>query len=95
MKVSSQMNQREYRNKYEENDFKLLIKLIENSDLNNPNNDNLTCLHLLVEKYLWEDQYIFDLLKKKLLNIFIKDNNNETVYDKILNMCTINFVMYS
>ena len=72
-------------NYYEENDFKLLIKLIENSDLNNPNNDNLTCLHLLVEKYLWEDQYIFDLLKKKLLNIFIKDNNNETVYDKILN----------
>lgn len=66
-------------------EFKILIKLIEESNLNIPNNNNITCLHLLVEKYLWENEIIFELLKKKILNIFIKDNNNETVYDKILN----------
>ena len=71
---------------YQDNiDFKILVKLIEKSNLNTPNNNNVTCLHLLVEKYLWENEIIYNLLKNKMLNIFIKDNNNETVYDKILN----------
>ena len=69
----------------EDINFQNLLILIENSNLNTPNNNNLTCLHLLVENYLWDNEIILEKLKKKILNIFIADFNNETVYDKILN----------
>ena len=66
-------------------EFELLLKFIEKSNLNIINNEGNTPLHLLVEKYLWEKEKIYSILKKKKINVFISNNNNETVYDLILN----------
>ena len=66
-------------------EFEMLLKFIEKSNLNIINNEGNTPMHLLVEKYLWEKEKIYSILKKKKINIFILNNNNETVYDLILN----------
>jgi ankyrin repeat protein len=63
----------------------ILKQLIKKSNLNIQNNYGDTCLHLLVDTYLWDNEIIIDILKNKKLNIFIENNNNETVYSKILN----------
>lgn len=64
----------------------ILQKLIKKSDLNLQNNTGKTCLHLLIENYLWKNEEIYELLKKTELNIFIKDNNGEDSYSKIINI---------
>ena len=66
-------------------EFELLLKFFKNTNLNIINNEGNTPLHLLVEKYLWEKEKIYSILKKKKINVFISNNNNETVYDLILN----------
>ena len=64
--------------------MKILKLLIKNSDLNLQNNKGKTCLHLLIENYLWKEEDIYKRLRKKELNVFIKDNNDEDVYSKII-----------
>lgn len=63
----------------------ILKKLIEESNLNIQNNEGKTCLHLLIDYYLWDNEEILKILKQKKLNIFIKDNNNDSIYSNILN----------
>jgi ankyrin repeat protein len=60
------------------NEKKELNKFIENTDLNIQDNEGNTCLYLLTKNNEFNKN-----LQNKILNIFIKNNNNESVYDLI------------
>lgn len=65
-----------------ENEKKNIINnFIINTDLNIQDNDGNTCLFYLIELKLLEK--FKDLLEDKLLNIFIKNNKNITIYNLI------------
>ena len=53
-----------------------LYKIISRSNLNIPNIDGITPLHLILEKKNWED--FSNILKIKDMNIFIKNSDNKT-----------------
>ncbi len=59
----------------------ILSKLLIKSDLNIQNNYGETCLKKIVELYLTENYA--DILKKKELNFFIQDNNNEDLANSL------------
>lgn len=61
----------------------IIKKLIINTDLNIQDNNGNTCLHYIVKNNLMDDYS--EELENKILNIFIKDNNNISVYDFIKN----------
>jgi len=68
------------RERYEETkQYKILLKLIKNTDLNIQDNEGNTGFHYLVEKYFIEDEEIINILQKKELNLFIENNNNNNV----------------
>jgi len=62
------------------NNTNLIKKFIKYTDLNIQDNNGNTCLMLLSDLNNFKDELI-----NKELNIFIKNNNNKTVYDKIKN----------
>lgn len=55
--------------------------LLDKSDLNHQDNSNMSCLHYIIKKGLWK-KYT-ERLKKKKLNIFIKNKDGKTPYDFI------------
>ncbi len=59
----------------------ILLKLIENTDLNIINNNRETVLYYIVRLNLWQDDDIKNILMNKPLNIFILNKDNETIYD--------------
>ena len=70
-------------------EFKILKFLIENTNLNIQNNNGKTPLLILVLKKLWDYDIIYNILKKKELNIFIEDNNNLSVISYLSNQSNI------
>ena len=62
---------------------KIIEKLIENTDLNNQDNNGNTCLHYIIKSEILER--FSHIIVKKLLNIFIKNNEDESCYDLIKN----------
>ena len=56
----------------------ILLKLIENTNLNIQTNEGITCLHLIIDNNFLNDKDIIRILEsgKKELNIFISDNEN-------------------
>ena len=67
-------------NKYNDDD---IILLLNNTDLNIQDNNGNTCLHYIINNNLLE-KYSY-ILETKLLNIFIKNNQNISCYDLIKN----------
>lgn len=67
------------------NDFNTSIieTFIKNTNINIQNNDGDTCLYYIIKNNLFIKYK--DILKEKELNIFIKNNNNELIYDFIDN----------
>nr|QFG74222.1 MAG: ankyrin repeat containing protein [Megaviridae environmental sample] len=67
------------------NSFKILLNFIKNTDLNIQNNDGITCLHIMAEKNYLSNDNVKNILKNnnKVLNLFIKDNINDSVLDKL------------
>ena len=65
----------------------ILLKMIENTNLNIMNNKGVTSLHLLIELDLWKVKKIQDILTngKKEMNLFITDNNKQNAFDKLIN----------
>tara|TARA_Y100000591_G_scaffold319935_1_gene332610 strand:- start:12583 stop:14784 length:2202 start_codon:yes stop_codon:yes gene_type:complete len=63
----------------------ILLKLIENTNLNIQTNDGITCLHLIIEKNFLVDKDIIKILEsgKKELNIFISDSENVNGLERI------------
>lgn len=68
----------------------ILIKFIIKTDLTIQNNQGKTCIHLLLERNLFMEYS--DILVKKELNIFIKDNNSIRGYDLIINNKEQNYI---
>ncbi len=64
-----------------EDNKSILLKLIENTDLNIMNNDINTVLRNIFIQNLWKDEDIKKILVNKPLNIFIPNKDNETIYD--------------
>ena len=67
-------------------DIKLiLLKMIENTNLNIQTNEGITCLHLMIYKNFLIDKDIIKILEsgKKELNIFIRDNENVNGIERI------------
>jgi ankyrin repeat protein len=69
-------------NKYNNYDD-IIILLINNTDLNIQDNYGNTCLHYIINNNLLEEY--LNIFETKLLNIFIKDNQNISCYDLIKN----------
>jgi|SaaInlStandDraft_5_1057022.scaffolds.fasta_scaffold08158_1 ankyrin repeat protein len=65
--------------------YDFVIKMITNTNLNIQNNEGVTCLHLIINKQLYTDEKIYSILINgtKNINLFIMDNNNNTIYDKL------------
>jgi ankyrin repeat protein len=65
----------------------ILLKLIENTNLNIQTNEGITCLHLLIDNNFLVDKDIIKILEsgKKELNIFISDNENLNGIERINN----------
>lgn len=65
--------------------FNFLIKMINNTAINIQNNDGITCLHLIINNKLYMDERIYSILVSgnKNINLFIMDNDNNTIYDKM------------
>jgi ankyrin repeat protein len=63
----------------------ILLKLIENTNLNIQTNDGITCLHLLIDNNIILDNDIIKILESgnKELNIFISDNENVNGMERI------------
>ena len=62
---------------------KIIEKLIDNTDLNIQDNNGNTCLYYIIKNKI-VDKYL-NILENKLLNIFIKNNDNISCYDLIKN----------
>ena len=60
---------------------KLLLKMIIKSKLNIQNNYGITPLYFIVKNNLWKIDKVKTILEKKSLNIFIKNNDNEIIFD--------------
>jgi len=67
-------------NKYNNDD---IIILLNNTDLNIQDSNGNTCLHYIINNKLLEKYS--NILETKLLNIFIKNNQNISCYDLIKN----------
>tara|TARA_Y100000590_G_scaffold465990_1_gene639918 strand:+ start:5178 stop:7385 length:2208 start_codon:yes stop_codon:yes gene_type:complete len=63
----------------------ILLKLIENTNLNIQTNDGITCLHLIIDNNFLVDKDIIKILEsgKKELNIFISDSENVNGIERI------------
>ena len=63
----------------------ILLKLIENTNLNIQTNEGITCLHLIIDNNFLLDKDIVKILEsgKKELNIFISDNENQNGIERI------------
>jgi ankyrin repeat protein len=61
---------------YDNFSLEYLYKIISRSDLNIPNIDGITPLHLILEKKNWEN--FSHILKTKDMNIFLKNSDNQT-----------------
>jgi len=66
---------------HKHNLFNILLKLIENTDINIMNNNGYTVLYYIVIKNLWILDKVKDILEHKQLNIFITNKENKTIYD--------------
>ncbi len=72
-------------NKYKYDIYSILLKMIENTDINIMNNNGDTILHLIVIKNLWTLDEIKNILinGKTHMNIFILNKNNTTPFDLV------------
>jgi ankyrin repeat protein len=61
----------------------IISKIIKNTDLNIQDNNGNTCLYYIVKANLLKS--FSEIIEHKDLNIFIKDNNNISIYDFIKN----------
>ena len=67
------------------NNMKILLKLLESTDINIINNDRLTCLHYIAINSLFTNPEIKEILinGKTYMNLFINNKNNKNVLDLI------------
>jgi ankyrin repeat protein len=77
------------RNKSSDDLYSILLKLIENTDLNIMNNNGDTILHLIAQKNLYTLEEIKNILIKKPLNLFIKNRENQTIIELSPNIINI------
>lgn len=63
------------------NDNNLLKTLIEKSDLNFQDINNISPLYLIVIKNLWKNNK--NILKFKKMNVFLRDDNNKRIIDYV------------
>lgn len=63
----------------------ILLKIIENTNINIQNNNNISSFNLLLKYNFWKDDNIKSILKNgnNPINLFLKDSNNENLYDKV------------
>jgi ankyrin repeat protein len=81
-------------NKYKYDIYSILLKMIENTDINIMNNNGDTILHLIVMKNLWTLDEIKNILinGKTHMNIFILNKNNTTPFDLVPNNMKDTFI---
>jgi ankyrin repeat protein len=65
--------------KYDRNKWNQMEFLIEKSNLNTQDKNGNSCFYYLIETDMWK-KYIY-ILKKKKLNIFLKNTNNQYIFD--------------
>lgn len=86
--------------KYKEEFDKYIELLLPHTNVNYQDNHGYTILHILVEKDLWKK--FESILKKKKLNIYIKNNEDRSVFDMVpllyrelfLEMVTVSYAAY-
>ena len=62
------------------NDYNIILNdLIDKTDLNIQNKNGESCLFLLIKKHYWND--VSNIIIKKKLDIFIIDENKNTIFD--------------
>lgn len=81
-------------NKYKYDLYSILLKMIENTDINTMNNNGDTPLHLIIMKNLWTLDEVKKILinGKTHMNIFILNKNNMTPFDLVPNNMKDEFI---
>ena len=69
--------------KYKFDIFNILLKMIENTDINIINMEGITCLHLIAMKNLFTIPEIKSILTKSRMNLFITNKDGLSVLDMV------------
>jgi ankyrin repeat protein len=69
--------------KYQYDMYKILLKMIEYTDINVMNNDGNTIMHYIVMKNLWQLDEIKKILLTKNINVFITNKENKSIIDLV------------